>query len=182
MAQAHDAITPELAGFIARQHIFFVATAPLSGQGHVNVSPKGLDTLRVISPRRVAYLDLHGSGNETAAHLMENGRITFLFCAFEGEPKILRLYGKGSAVQSDDAEWGERIKLFPAIPGVRQIVVVDLEIVQTSCGFGIPVLEFSHQRETLLNWAKKKGSAGLADYRRRKNMRSIDGLPTPGRQ
>ncbi|HEY1685987.1 MAG TPA: pyridoxamine 5'-phosphate oxidase family protein [Tepidisphaeraceae bacterium] len=179
MATPHDSITPELSAFIAAQSIFFVATAPFAETGHVNLSPKGLDTLRVISPRQVAYLDLHGSGNETAAHLMENGRITFLFCAFAGEPKILRIYGKGRTVQPQCQEWGQLISLFPELVGARQIVVVDVTHVQTSCGFGIPVMRFEQHRDTLQTWALKKGPTGLADYRKRKNVRSLDGLPTP---
>ena len=182
MGATTTSISPELSEFIAAQAIFFVASAPLSGEGHVNVSPKGLDTLRVLSPTQVAYLDLHGSGNETAAHLMENGRITFLFCAFAGDPKILRLYGHGRTVQPDDREWTALISQVPAIPGARQIVIVDLSLVQTSCGFGIPRMCFESERDTLIQWAEKKGPAGLAEYRRRKNVRSLDGLPTPVRE
>jgi hypothetical protein len=182
LGAAQTIITPELSEFIATQAIFFVATAPLSSGGHVNVSPKGLDTLRVLSPTQIAYLDLHGSGNETAAHLIENGRITFLFCAFEGEPMILRLYGHGRTVQPDDSDWPDLISHFPATLGARQIVLVEISLVQKSCGFGIPVLRFEGHRDTLIKWAKKKGSAGLAEYRQRKNIRSLDGLPTPVRE
>jgi hypothetical protein len=179
LAAAHSTITPELSDFIAAQAIFFVATAPLSSDGHVNLSPKGLDTLRILSETRVAYLDLTGSGNETAAHLMENGRITFLFCAFEGPPKILRLYGMGRTVQPGDPEWAELISRFPKLPGIRQIVVADISRVQTSCGFGVPLLRFEGQRDALPQWAEKKGPDGVKEYQMRKNVRSLDGLPTP---
>lgn len=179
MGKVHPSITPELADFIAAQPLFFVATAPLAASGHVNLSPKGLDCFSVLSEDRVAYLDLTGSGNETAAHLTENGRITFMFCAFEGAPRILRLYGTGSVVLPEDPRWGELIGRFPAHEGARQIVAAGIDRVQTSCGFGVPSMEFAGQRDTLLRWAEKKGTEGLADYRRRNNSHSIDGLPSP---
>lgn len=178
MAALHPSITPDLAAFIAEQPLFFVASAPLAGDGHVNVSPKGLDSLRVLDERRVAYLDLTGSGNETAAHLLENGRITLMFCAFSGQPRILRLYGRGRVVLPGDADWDRLIGLFPSLPGARQIVEAEIDRVQTSCGFGVPLLEVVGQRDTLLRWAESRGPEGLVDYRRRKNGRSIDGLPT----
>jgi predicted pyridoxine 5'-phosphate oxidase superfamily flavin-nucleotide-binding protein len=179
MGKTYESITPELAEFIGRQRMFFVASAPLDARGHVNVSPKGLDCLRVLDERRVAYLDLTGSGNETSAHLEENGRITLMFCAFEGQPKILRLYGLGRAILPDREGWNELAPHFEvASAGARQIVVIDVERVQTSCGFGVPLYEFGGQRELLPQWAEKKGDAGLAEYRRTKNAVSIDGLPT----
>lgn len=158
--------------------MFFVATAPLAQDGRVNLSPKGLDTFRILALDRVAYLDLTGSGNETAAHVAENGRITFLFCAFSGKPKILRLYGRGRVVGLQDAEWAELTAHFPEIPGGRQVIVVDLHRVATSCGFGIPLYDYRGQRDTLVRWAEAKGEDGLATYRREKNARSLDGLPT----
>lgn len=179
MGSSHPSITPELSEFIAAQRIFFVASAPLCADGHVNLSPKGLDTLRILSPTRVAYLDLTGSGNETAAHLMENGRITFLFCAFEGPPKILRLYGQGRTVQPEDSDWAELAAHFPNFPGIRQIVLIDITRVQTSCGFGIPLLRFEGHRDALEQFANKKGPVGIKEYQLRKNVRSVDGLPTP---
>jgi hypothetical protein len=179
MAKIFDAITPELASFIEEQSLFFVGTAPLSSAGHVNLSPKGLDTLRILSPDRVAYLDLTGSGNETAAHLLENGRITFMFCSFGRFPKILRLYGRGRAVLPGGAEWPAYAELFPQLPGARQIIVADLEFMQTSCGHGVPVMELVEERDLLNRWAEAKGSAGLRAYRLEKNARSIDGLPAP---
>jgi predicted pyridoxine 5'-phosphate oxidase superfamily flavin-nucleotide-binding protein len=172
MGKTFDAIGDDHREFMESQQMFFVASAPLSADGHVNVSPKGLDTFRILGTNRVAYLDLTGSGNETAAHLLENGRITLLFCAFHGSPKILRLYGKGRTIPI-----GEHASLFPEIPGARQIVEVTVERVQTSCGYGVPVFSFEHQRDTLVRWAEAKGDEGLDAYRRQKNATSIDGLP-----
>jgi hypothetical protein len=179
MAKTYDTITPELERFIARQPLFFVATAPLAGDGHVNLSPKGQESLRIFGPLRVGYLDLTGSGNETAAHLLENGRITFMFCAFAGAPRILRLYGQGRAVQPGSAEWASLQAAFPDVPGVRQIIVADLTRVQTSCGMAVPLLDYVGQRENLTTWAEAQGDAGLATYRQEKNTRSLDGLVTP---
>lgn len=179
MATKHAEISAELRRFIEVQPMFFVASAPLAPEGHVNLSPKGLNTFRVLSPTRVAYLDLTGSGNETAAHVLENGRITFMFCAFEDPPKILRLYGRGRAVQPGSREWEELAPRFELLTGTRQIIVADLTRVQTSCGFGIPVLSLKAQRELLTDWCARKGEQGLAAYRAKKNARSIDGLPTP---
>lgn len=178
MARVLECITEELQAFIEAQPLFFVATAPLSPEGHVNLSPKGLDCFRVLSPGRVAYLDLTGSGNETAAHLQENARITFLFCAFGGPPRILRLYGTGEVVLPGQAQWAELAALFPEYPGVRQIIVADIERVQTSCGFAVPLMEYVGQRDTLLRWAEARGD-DLPRYRQEKNSQSIDGLPTP---
>jgi hypothetical protein len=179
MAKVFETITDELQRFIATQHIYFVATAPLSPSGHVNVSPKGLDSFRILSPNRVAYLDLTGSGNETSAHLQENGRITLMFCAFQGAPMILRLYGKGVTVLPHSPYWDEVYPLFPSILGTRQIVVVDVDRVQTSCGTAVPLYEYAGDRHELIQWAEKKGDEGLQAYRQQKNQVSIDGLPTP---
>lgn len=179
MAKLVECITEELQEFIANQHIFFVGSAPLSPTGHVNLSPKGLESFRILSPHRVAYLDLTGSGNETSAHLQENGRITFMFCAFEGPPSILRLYGQGYTNLPDSPDWNSLSTLFPQIPGTRQIIVADIERVQTSCGFSVPLYEYQGQRQTLVNWAIKKGEQGLKDYQQEKNVVSIDGLATP---
>lgn len=163
--------------FIAAQKIYFVASAPTTGR--VNLSPKGLDTFRVLSTRRVGYLDSTGSGSETAAHLAENGRITFMFCAFSGAPLILRLYGSGRAVRPRDAEWAQLRPLFgPPLPGERQLIVADVENVQTSCGFAVPFFSYEGDRDQLNTWAEKKGPDGLATYWAEKNQRSIDGLPT----
>ena len=178
MGRPYETISAELQAFIEAQHVFFVASAPTEREGHINLSPKGMNTFRVLGPSRVAYLDLTGSGNETAAHLVQNGRITFMFCAFEGKPTILRLYGRGRAVSPDSAEWAEWSAHFPQLPGTRQIIVADISRVQTSCGFGVPVLNFAGDRDALLRWAESKGADGLRQYREEKNRVSIDGLPT----
>ena len=178
MARVHDSITPDLCAFIEAQQVYFVASAPLAADGHVNLSPKGLDSFRVLGPRSVAYLDLTGSGNETAAHLRENGRITLMFCAFEGPPRILRLYGTGRAVLPGDAEWEDLAGRFPGYPGIRQVIAADIRRVQTSCGFGVPRMKPAGDRDQLLRWAEAKGDA-LPAYRAEKNARSIDGLPAP---
>lgn len=178
MGKTHDHITAELRDFIVAQKMFLVATAPVDPRGHINVSPKGLDCFRVLDERRVAYLDLTGSGNETSAHLEENGRITLLFCAFEGPPKIVRLYGTGATVLTTDARWSELAPHFELLPGTRQIIVADIDRVTTSCGFGVPLYEFRGQREEMPKYARAKGDVGLEKYRREKNLVSIDGLPT----
>ncbi len=178
MGKTYESITPELREFIERQRMFFVASAPLDAQGHVNVSPKGLDALRGLGEKRIAYLDLTGSGNETSAHLEENGRITVMFCAFEGQPKILRLYGRGRTILPGADECSELAGHFEMRPGMRQIVVVDVQRVQTSCGFGVPLYEFVGQRDMLPDWAAKKGPEGIERYHREKNAASIDGMPT----
>jgi hypothetical protein len=179
MAKVHEAITPEIAGFIGRQHMFFVATAPLSEDGHVNLSPKGLDCFRVLGPQQVGYMDLIGSGNETAAHVLENGRITFMFCAFEGAPNILRLYGTGRVVLPEADEWPALAQVFSVFPSTRQIIVAEIERVQTSCGFGVPEYDYVGERDMHFKWASKKSAAELAEYQEKYNDRSIDGLPTP---
>lgn len=176
MAKVLEAIDERLKQFIEAQKVFFVATAP--GDGHVNLSPKGLDAFRVLGPHEVAYLDLTGSGAETAAHLKENGRITFMWMAMDGQPLILRLYGQGRVVQPGDAGWSDLAGLFPDLFGARAIVAATIDRVQTSCGFGVPVYRFERERPVLQEWARKKGVDGLAAYRDEKNARSIDGLPT----
>jgi hypothetical protein len=179
MSNMLPSITPELEEFIAAQPLFFVATAPLSPDGHVNLSPKGLDSFRVLSPTRVAYLDLTGSGNETAAHLLENGRITIMFCAFAGKPNILRLYARGRAVQPDSTDWPALIERFEKLPGTRQIILCEVDRVQTSCGLAVPLMQFESHRQGLLKWAAAKGDDGMRAYRQQKNRHSIDGIPTP---
>lgn len=178
MGNFFDDIKPVHQDFIAAQKLFFVASAPLSDQGHVNLSPKGLDSFRVLSSSKVAYLDIVGSGNETSAHLRENGRITFMFCAFDGPPNILRLYGKGYTVLPGDPEWPELSALFTLLPATRQIIVADIHKVQTSCGFGVPLYEYTGERDHAAKWAEKKGPEGLEAYKAEKNLVSMDGLPT----
>lgn len=179
MAKTYESISPEHQAFIERQPMYFVASAPLAADGHLNLSPKGLDTFRVLDPHTVMYLDLTGSGNETAAHITENGRLTLMFCAFEGSPKILRLYCRGRVVTRTSPEWANAVLPFASFPGIRQIVVGSVESVQTSCGFGVPLLSLATQRDQLPRWAEAKGEVDLIEYRRSKNAISIDGLLTP---
>jgi hypothetical protein len=178
MGKLHDSIKPAHKEFIENQHIFFVATAPLSADGRVNLSPKGLDCFRVLSEHQVAYMDLISSGNETSAHTLENGRITIMFCSFEGAPNILRLYGKGFAVLRDSGKWEEYASHFKIYPSTRQIIVANIDLVQTSCGFGVPLYEFTGDRDIHFEWAEKKGKDGLYEYVQEKNLKSLDGLPT----
>lgn len=176
MADMHPALNEDLRAFIARQHLFFTASS--AGEGRINLSPKGLDSLRCIDDHTVAYLDLTGSGNETAAHMRADGRITLMFCSFDTQPLILRLYGRGRVIRPRDADWAAWSTHFPPLVGARQIVVVTVESVQTSCGFGVPLYRYEGERNTLLRWAEKKGPHGLAEYWQRKNQVSLDGLPT----
>ena len=179
MAKLHDCITESLQAFIEKQPMFFVATAPLSEDGHVNLSPKGMDTFRVLSPLRVAYLDLTGSGNETSAHLLENGRITFMWCAFSGPPNIVRLYGNGRTILPGAPEWEELSALFPTYPGIRQIIIADIHRVLSSCGFAVPLMDYVGERDTLIRWAEARGEDGVITYQQTNNVCSVDGLPTP---
>jgi Pyridoxamine 5'-phosphate oxidase len=178
MGKFHESMTDQHKNFIENQHLFFVATAPLSGEGHINLSPKGLDSFRILSATLVAYMDITGSGNETSAHILENGRITFMFCAFEGPPNILRLYGRGRAVLPGDNEWNELASRFTLQPSTRQIIVADIFKVQTSCGFGVPYYEYAGERDHAQKWAESKGIDGLEEYKKEKNLLSMDGLPT----
>ena len=177
MAKFTATLTPAHLAFIAEQKIYFVATAP--AHGRVNLSPKGMDTFRVLSTTRVGYLDVTGSGNETAAHLLANGRVTLMLCSFTASPLIFRIYGRGRVVQPADADWPQLRPLFgPPLPGERQLILAEIESIQTSCGFGVPFFAYSGERPTLLDHAAKKGPAGMAAYRAEKNRHSIDGLPT----
>jgi len=176
MAKQYSQLTGELSDFIRRQKIFFVGTA--ASDGRVNVSPKGMDTLRVVSANRVVWLNLTGSGNETAAHLLESNRITLMFCSFEGTPLILRLYGQAQVFHPRDAEWNGLIQLFPGIPGTRQIIDVSIDLVQTSCGWGVPLFDFKDERDQLEKWAENKGPEGIRKYWEERNQQSIDGKPT----
>jgi hypothetical protein len=176
MGQQFDAIDDRRRAFIEAQHLYFVGTA--AAHGRVNVSPKGLDTLRVLGPNRVVWLNLTGSGNESAAHLLENPRMTVMFCSFDREPLILRLYGTAREVQPDSPDWTELYGLFEPHVGARQIFVVDVELVQTSCGYAVPYMSFDQDRPMLDDWTDKKGPDGIADYWQQKNVLSIDGMPT----
>jgi hypothetical protein len=177
MSKQLERIDTELAAWIKKQPLFFVATAPLSAGGHVNLSPKGGDAFCVLGAKEVAYQDFTGSGAETAAHLRENGRIVIMFCAFEGPPRILRLHGRGTIVLPGGARFASLAKLFPENPGTRAFVHVAVEGVATSCGYSVPLLQFTGYRDALDKWAQKKGPEGLKDYRMQKNQLSIDGLP-----
>src|SRR5580704_14831610 len=170
-------IDSRLREFIEAQQMFFVATAPSGAKGHVNVSPKGIDCLRVLSPTSIAYGDYPGSGVETIAHLRENGRITIMLCAFNGPPRIVRLHGRGEVIEPQDAGFQEfRFQLGKEALPTRSIIRVEVERVSDSCGYGVPLMEFKEHRTQLTRWAEKKGAAGIRDYERAKNARSIDGL------
>ena len=176
MGKAFDHISPAIEQFIASQRMFFVATAPSRGDGHVNVSPKGLNGVAVLSPTRVAYLDLTGSGAETIAHLRDNGRITLMFCAFEGPPNIVRVYGRGVAIPVDDPRAEALLQHFEPLPGARTVICVDVDRVSTSCGYGVPRYRYEDDRDELLQWADRKG-ADLPEYWAKTNRESVDGLP-----
>ncbi len=178
MGKTYEHIDDSLRAFIAAQKLFFVATAPLSGEGHVNLSPKGYDAFKVLGPNEVAYLDLGGSGIETQAHLQENGRITIMFCAFEGAANILRLYGRGEAIDFGDPRFPAMFALFPAFDRARAIIRVDVTRIQDSCGWGVPFLEFKGERDQLKRWAGNVQSEDEWKQRRYdRNAESIDGLP-----
>jgi pyridoxamine 5'-phosphate oxidase-like protein len=176
MARFYTQLTPELIAFIQSQPVFFTASA--ARDSRINLSPKGLDTLRVLSPSHVAYLDLTGSGNETAAHANTDGRLTFMFCSFSEKPMILRLYGRGSVATPRKPGWAELIKHFTQLPGQRQIISLHIESLQTSCGFGVPEMALKQVRTNLPDYHAKKGEDSLVDYWGKKNVMSIDGLPT----
>jgi hypothetical protein len=176
MGKLYEQIDDTLADFIGRQHVFFVGTAPDSPDGRLNISPKGLDTFRILGPRSVAYLDLTGSGIETVAHLRENGRLTIMFCAFEGRPLIVRLYGRGRVVEPGDAGWDDLISRFPEYPGTRSVVVMDVERIADSCGWAVPLYEYHGERSQLIEYAERKGPEVLAAYKAEKNRKSIDGI------
>lgn len=174
VASFYDALTKSQQAWIIEQKIFFVASAPDAGR--VNLSPKGMDSFTILGPNRVAYLDLTGSANETSAHLRQNGRITIMFCAFEGGPRIVRLYGQGRVVTHDDADWSQFASRFPDLPGTRQIVVIDVDKTQDSCGMGVPLFNFEAQRHQLVDHWDKLGADGVKAYWAKKNAVSIDGL------
>jgi hypothetical protein len=179
MGKLFTSIEPAHRAFIEKQHIFFTASAAATGR--VNLSPKDGAALRVLSPHRVAYLDVTGSGNETAAHLRMDGRLTLMFCAFEGAPMVMRLYGRGHVLARGSAEYvGLLESAFGGLEraGARQIIVLDVESVGTSCGYGVPRFDYVEERDTLTRWAEVKGEEGLHEYWRKKNVVSIDGFPT----
>lgn len=179
MGKEYSQISKEHGEFIDKQKVFFVCTSPLDADGHINLSPKGFDCFRMLSPTRVGYLDITGSGNETSAHLLENARITFMFCAFDGSPKILRLYGRGRTVLPIDHEWAELAPYFTILPATRQIIVADIFMVKSSCGFGVPLYDYTGERDHAFKWAEQKGENGLQEYKKEKNRVSMDGLKAP---
>jgi hypothetical protein len=176
MGKKLEHITPELADFIRQQKIFFVGTA--AEEGRVNISPKGTNTFRVLGENKIVWLNLTGSGNETAAHLLKNNRMTIMFCAFEGKPMILRLYGTAQIFHNRDEKFQVYFRLFEDFTGARQIIEMDVDLVQTSCGFAVPLMDFKEERTILTNWANKQGEEGIKNYWAEKNVRSIDGFET----
>jgi hypothetical protein len=176
MGKVFDGIDEKLSAWIGAQRMFFVATAPNAG-GHVNLSPKGLASFAVLGPRRVAYLDFVGSGAETIAHLRENGRITIMFCAFEGLPRIVRLYGRGEALEPGDPEFAALVARFPEHTGARAVITAELTRIADSCGYGVPLYEFQGERPQMREWAERKGAEGLRVYQLERNRSSLDGLP-----
>jgi hypothetical protein len=176
MAKFFDELNEHLREFIGRQHIYFHSSAP--NKGRINLSPKGLDTFRILSDKQVGYLDLTGSECETAAHLAENGRLTIMFCSFEANPLIVRLYGTGKVVHPRDATWNELRPQFPEIPGTRQIILLDIESIMTTCGFAVPLYDYRGDRHQLEEFTCKMGDERMDEYRHQKNQVSIDGLPT----
>ena len=176
MGKQYSEIPDKLKQFIEDQKIFFVGTA--TADGRVNVSPKGMDSLRVLDANRVLWLSVTGSGNETSAHVQENPRMTIMFAAFAGNPMILRIYGNARVVHKNDPEWKELVTLFRPLPGARQIFDLSVDLVQTSCGMGVPFYDYVGEREQLEEWANRKGEKGIREYWKEKNQESIDGKPT----
>jgi hypothetical protein len=177
MAKVFTSIDNKMRKWLAKQHMFFVATAPLAGDGLVNCSPKGLDAFRVVDDHTVAYLDLTGSGVETIAHLKENGRIVLMFCSFDKAPRIVRFHGRGRALEAGSDDYNALATSFPALPGTRSIIVVDVQRISDSCGFGVPLMEFKAERTTLTDYWDKAGEMKAVAYQRKENAQSLDGLP-----
>mgnify|MGYP001186668813 FL=1 len=178
MAKRYEKLSDDLIAFIEQQKIYFVGTA--ANDGTINISPKGFDSLRVLNPNRIVWLNITGSGNETATHLQQNDRMTIMFCAFDGTPKILRLYGKAQAVHPRDPQWDELSALFDPHPTARQYVDFAIKMAQTSCGFGVPFYDYKEQRDNMDKWiaAKTESGVGIENYWRERNSASLDGLPT----
>jgi len=177
MGKTYTKIEESIASWLSQQKMFFVSTAPLSQDGLVNCSPKGMDTFRTLGDRKVGYLDMTGSGVETIAHLKENGRIFIVLCAFEGAPQIIRFHGKVAVCEKGGSEYRDRIAAFEEYPGTRSIIDIEIDRISDSCGFTVPLYEFKEDRGTLLKWASAKGSDGVSEYQQDKNLKSLDGLP-----
>jgi hypothetical protein len=177
MAKVFPTIDDKLKHWLSQQHLFFVATAPLAGDGLVNCSPKGLDAFRVLDKRTVAYLDLTGSGVETISHVRENGRMVLMFCSFDKAPRIVRLHGQGRVAEVGAPEFEALLPHFKIMPGMRAIIVMDVQRIADSCGFGVPYYEFKGERTTLTDYWERKGDVGVCDYQRQNNVHSLDGLP-----
>jgi hypothetical protein len=176
VAEQYDSLEGKHRAFIEAQHLYFIGTA--GADGYVNVSPKGADSFRILDDSTVAWLNLTGSGNESAAHVLENGRMTVMFCSFDKQPLILRLYGQAVTMHPRNERWDELTALFPANTGARQIFVLDLELVQTSCGYGVPYFKFKDDRPTLNKWADNNGESGVKEYWAEKNTRSMNDKDT----
>lgn len=176
MGKRYSEIPDKLKKFIEDQNIFFVGTA--AADGRINISPKGMDSLRVLDANRVLWLSVTGSGNETSAHIQENPRMTIMFAALEGNPMILRIYGNARVIHKNDPEWKDTVTLFRPLPGARQIFALAVDLVQTSCGMGVPFYDYVGEREQLNAWASKKGEEGIKEYWKEKNQESIDGKQT----
>jgi hypothetical protein len=176
MGKRYTELSDKHTQFITEQKIFFVGTATAGSR--VNLSPKGMDSLRILGKNRVAWLNVTGSGNETAAHIQLNPRMTIMFCAFEGDPLILRLYGTAKVIHKNDVEWDGFFALFEPLAGARQIFDLTIDLVQTSCGMAVPTYAYQADRELLKDWAVKKGDAGLKHYWEEKNQTSLDNIPT----
>jgi len=177
MGKEYTEIDERIQAWMARQHIFFVATAPTAADGLVNCSPKGLDSLRILGPHELAYADTGGSGIETVAHLKDNGRITLMLCAFDGPPKIFRFYGRGTVVEPHQRGFEDLLGQFPTLPAARNIVRIDVERILDSCGYGVPLYDFRQHRDSLLNYFREQSADEIVAYRRKRNSVSLDGLP-----
>lgn len=176
MGKRYSEIPDKLKQFIEEQKVFFVGTATTDGR--INISPKGMDSLRILDANRVLWLSVTGSGNETSAHVQESPRMTIMFAALEGNPMILRLYGSARVIHKKDSDWKDKVTLFGPLPGARQIFDMTVDLVRTSCGMGVPFYEYAGEREQLNEWANKKGEEGIKEYWRDKNQESIDGKKT----
>jgi hypothetical protein len=176
VSERFEKLDDKLKAFIRQQHVYFVGTA--GAEGFVNVSPKGMDSFRILDDTTVAWLNLTGSGNETAAHVLENGRMTVMFCSFDKQPLIMRLYGQAATVHPRDERWDELSALFPVYSGARQVFTLDLELIQTSCGYAVPYYELQGERPTLTKWAEKRGESGILDYWDEKNRKSLNDKDT----